>query len=76
MLGQHGHVIYDNAKKKTSQNLKNGKRVSLYDNVPFIFECFMTYNTPSSAESIEPESHQTTKMFSFFFFRQTSSKIA
>ena len=26
--------------KKNSQNLKNGKLISLYNNVPFIFECF------------------------------------
>jgi len=37
--------------QKISQNLKNGKLIliSLYDNVPFIFEYFMTYNTPSVA---------------------------
>ena len=26
--------------KKISQNLKNGQLISLYNNVPFIFECF------------------------------------
>jgi len=26
--------------KKISQNLKNGKLISLYNNVPFIFRCF------------------------------------
>jgi len=46
------------------------KLVSLYDNLPFVFECFMTYNTPSSAEkkiyiyreSTEPQSRQAAKM--------------
>ena len=33
-----------------TQNLKNGKLVSLYDNLPFIFERFMTYNMPSSVK--------------------------
>jgi len=52
---------------KISQNLKNGKLISLYDNLPFIFKCFMTYNTPGSTkkhhESTEPESYQTAKYF-------------
>ena len=30
--------------QKMSHNLK---LISIYNNVPFIFECFMTYNTPS-----------------------------
>ena len=33
---------------KISLNLSNGKIVSLYDNLPFIFECFVTYNTLST----------------------------
>jgi len=33
-----------------TQNLKNGKLVSLYDDLPFIFERFMTYNMPSSVK--------------------------
>jgi len=52
-----------------SKFFKNGKIVSLYDNLPFIFECFMTYNMPSRAkkhhENTKPESHQTAKMFLF-----------
>jgi len=45
--------------QKFSQNLKNGKLVSLYDSVPFILECFITLNMPRSAkkhhESTRPE---------------------
>ena len=48
----------------------------LSDNVPFIFECFMTYKTPSCTkkhrESTELESRQMAKLFFFllfFFFR-------
>jgi len=48
------------------QNLKNGKLV----NLPFIFECFLMYNTPSSTKknhkSTEPESCQMAKMCFFF----------
>jgi len=34
---------------KLSQNLQKGKLVSLYVNLLFIFECFITYNTPRVA---------------------------
>jgi len=55
----------------------------LYNNAQFIFECFMTYKTPSGLKkhlkSTELESHQMTKMFSFrlllFFLRQASSNV-
>ena len=30
--------------QKNLSNLKNSKLISLYDNVPFIFVCLMTYN--------------------------------
>jgi len=60
------------------KSLKSSKLVSLYDNVQFIFECFMTYNMPCSAKkhhkSTKPESHLTTKIF-FLFFRQASSQL-
>ena len=50
-----------------SQNLKNSKLISFYENIPFTFECFMTYNTASGAkkhcESTEQESRQTARMF-------------
>jgi len=39
------------------KNLKNGKLVSLYDNIPYYFKCFMTYNTPSSVS----QKYQTRK---------------
>ena len=59
------------------QNLKNGQVVSLYDNLPFIFECFITYNTPSSTKkqckNTEPENRQMA--FFFFFFWQASSNL-
>ena len=40
---------------KVSQNLKNenGKLVSLYDNLPFIFKCFMTYNAPRQYQTTD-----------------------
>jgi len=53
--------------QKISQNLKSSQLLSFHDNIPFIFECFITYNTSSSmkkhCESTEPESHQMAKMF-------------
>jgi len=46
------------------QNLKNGK---LYDSLPFIFECFIPYNTLSSVkkhrESTEPQIARWPKCF-------------
>ena len=73
MQGQHGHAIYDNTKK----SLKTSKVLSLYDIVPFILVCFLTYNTPSSTKkhhkSIEPESHQTDKMLFFLSSSPSSS---
>ena len=59
------------------QKLKSGKLVSLYDNVPFIFECFMANKIPNGTErhceSTESESHQVAKIFSFFFSRVVSN---
>jgi len=65
---------------------KSQKLRTLYDNIPFIFECCMTYKTPRGmkkhCKSTEPESHQMAKMsfriifyfhFLFFFFRWASS---
>ena len=52
--------------QKISQNHKYSKLVNLYDYLPFIFECFMTYNMPSSTKkqhiSTKPESHQMAKI--------------
>ena len=70
--------------KKSSHNLNDSKLVNLYDNLPLIFECFMTYNMPRSVkkccESTEPQSWQAPKMFVILlplllFFRQASSKL-
>jgi len=49
------------------------KLVSLYANLPFIFEWFMTYNVASSAKSIAKVPNQKVNrrpnyFLSFFFF--------
>jgi len=50
-------------------NLKKGELISLYDNVPFIFECMFSWQTTclvarkSVAKNTKPESHQTAKIF-------------
>ena len=59
---------------------QNDKLISLYYNVPFIFECLMTNKTPSSmkrhCKSTEPERHQMPKVsFVLSFFRWDSSKL-
>jgi len=50
------------------------------DNLPLIFECFMTYNTPGSAkkhcESYVLETRQMTKMFSFLLLQMGKFRIA
>ena len=57
---------------------QNGKLVSLYDNLPFIYECFMTYNTPSSAKKTSRK-YKTRKSPEgqnvFSFFRPASSRL-
>lgn len=66
-----------------SQNLKDGKIVSLYHNIPFMFKCFHIAKRlwlKKYCETTRPESHQTAKMvflclyffFFFFFFRWAS----
>ena len=63
---------------KKSQNLKNNKLVSLYDNVPFIFECFMIYNMLSSVKNnVPPPPLLLLLLFLLFFvfFGQASSKV-
>jgi len=51
------------------RKIKIDKLISLYDNVPFIFECFMANKIPNGTErhceSTEPESHQVAKILSF-----------
>jgi len=49
--------------------------VSLYVNVPFIFECFMIYKCKKASQSTEPESHQTAKMFYFLLSSSSSSDV-
>jgi len=60
------------------KKVENGKLRSFYNNIPFIYECFMTNKTPSGTKkhckSTEPESYQMDKCFCFFF-RQASSKL-
>jgi len=49
---------YTIIQKKSLKISKTASRlVSLYDNVPFIFECFKTYNTKKHCECTKPESH-------------------
>ena len=48
-------IIQRNLSKSQKQPVY--KLVSLYDNIPFIFECFMTYNTKKHCECTKPESH-------------------
>ena len=64
------HAIYDSTKK-------NGRLVNLYDNIPFIFKYFLTYDTPSSTEkyceNTEPKSCQTAK---YVFFTSSSDGLA
>jgi len=69
--------LFLSSSDKTKKSL-NGKLISLYNSVPFS-SFFMTNNMASGMkkhyENIEPESRQTAKMFSFFFFSQASSKL-
>ena len=41
-LSFHSYQLYDDSICRDS-----GKLVSLYDNILFIFKCFMSYKTPS-----------------------------
>jgi len=57
------HAIYDGTK-----NFRYGKLISLYNNVPFIFECYHDEQhalewCKKRHESIEAESRRTTKTF-------------
>ena len=70
--------------QKISQNLRNGKLISLYNNLyRSALSVFMMNNTPSGLkmhrESTEPESCQMAIMFFFsfffFFFRWATSKL-
>ena len=68
--------------QKISQNLKNSKLVSIHDNLPYIFVCFMTYNMPTSMKKRRKVPNQKVsrrpKCFSFFFFflfRQATSNF-
>jgi len=49
------------------QNIKNGKLISLYYSVLFIFECFMTYTRKSIAKVSNQKVARQPKHFSFFF---------
>jgi len=44
--------------KKIYQKLKT---INLYDNLPFIFECFMTYNIPSCAKKHRKQKRKTKR---------------
>ena len=59
-------MILQNLKKK------DGKCTSIYNDVPFIFECFHTQWHKKHCESTEPESHQVAKIF---FFLSSSSSL-
>jgi len=70
---------------KISPNLKNGELVSLYDNVPFIFECFHDQQDSQWREKASWR-YQTRNsqngqnvflsFFFFFFFRRASSVLS
>jgi len=55
--------------QKISQNLRNSKLISLYNNLPFIIKCFHDKQHAQwhekHCESSEPESCQTDKMLFF-----------
>ena len=57
---------------KKSLNVRNGKLISLYNNLPFIC-VFVTNNTPIGAikhhKSTEPESCQMAKKFFFLLLQ-------
>jgi len=63
--------------QKKSQNLKNGRLISLYNNVPFIFECFHDEQHPVVLKGIAKLLNQKVtrwpKCFSFFFLLSSSS---
>jgi len=58
--------------QKISQNLK---LISLYDNVPFIFKSSRATTCLVAQKSIELESHQTVKIFSFLLVLQMGLKV-
>jgi len=64
--------------QKISQNLKNSKLISLYNNALFIFKCFLTNKTPSSArkhrKGTKPRTRKIGQMF--FFFLLSSDGLA
>ena len=63
--------------QKKSQNLKNGKLIGLYNNVPFIFKCSHDEQhaqwCEKASRSTESESCQMANMFLSFFFSSSSS---
>ena len=62
--------LYANTNKKSSQNFKDGRRISLYDSLPFIFERFPDQEDSQCREIPLKVPHQKvakpTKSVSFF----------
>ena len=67
--------------QKNSQNLKNGKLISLYNNVPFTVECFhdqqvSQWREKASRRYQTRSSQNGRNVFLSFFFRRANSDVS